>query len=183
MDDQHNPYASPTSPVEAAAAVPVDATHAERMRREYLKHEASVQSIGTLYYLGAVVLGFWTVVALTRMADLDPGELAAAAISGVLAVLLYCLSRGLEKLQPWVKGPVAVLSVIGLFAFPLGTLINGYILYLVFCEKGRVVFSPQYREIIRQTPHIKYQSSVVVTIFLVLVVILLAVVGLGFLLD
>jgi hypothetical protein len=44
-------------------------------------------------------------------------------------------------------------------------LINGYILYLVFSEKGRRVFSPEYQEIIRQTPHVKYQTSIIVKIF------------------
>jgi hypothetical protein len=60
--------------------------------------------------------------------------------------------------------------------FPWGTIINGAILYLVFSKKGAKVFSPEYQEVIRQTPHIKYKTSIMV---IVLVSILLAVLIVG----
>ncbi len=86
---------------------------------------------------------------------------------------------GLRRLRGWTKIPVGVLSGLGLLSFPIGTLINGYILYLVFSEKGSRVFSPEYQEIIRQTPHIKYQTSIIVKILagILLFVIAMIIVG------
>ena len=97
-------------------------------------------------------------------------------IYGGLAVLMFFTARGLRRLQPWSRIPSGILSTIGLLGFPIGTLINGYILYLLFSRKGNVVFSPEYRDIIDRTPHIKYKTSLVVK---VLAAVLLAVFLLG----
>jgi hypothetical protein len=67
-----------------------------------------------------------------------------------------------------------VLSEVGLLGFPIGTLINGYILYLLLSKKGRKVFSDEYRQIVSLTPHIKYRTSIVVCILLGLIVLMVA---------
>jgi hypothetical protein len=54
-------------------------------------------------------------------------------------------------------------------------LINGYILYLVFSQKGKTVFSDEYQAVIQQTPHIKYRTSIIIWILLGLVALLLAI--------
>ena len=71
--------------------------------------------------------------------------------------------------------PTGILSGIGLLGFPLGTIINGYILYLVFSQKGTTVFSDEYHAVIAQTPHIKYRTSIVVWILVGLVLLLIAI--------
>ena len=60
-----------------------------------------------------------------------------------------------------------------------GSAILGYILYLLLSAKATTIFSAEYKTIIAQTPHIKYRTSLVVKIVLVLfvAVIVLAVVG------
>ena len=63
----------------------------------------------------------------------------------------------------------------GLIGFPVGTLINAYILYVVFCEQGRMVFSDDYHEIIRRTPHIRCRGSILVWILLTITISLMAV--------
>jgi hypothetical protein len=68
------------------------------------------------------------------------------------------------------------LSGVGLLGFPVGTLINGYILFLLFGRKGKTVFSEEYQVVIEQTPHIKYRTPLVVWILLGLV---LFVIGAG----
>ena len=68
-----------------------------------------------------------------------------------------------------------VLSGLGLLGFPIGTVINAYILYLFLSKKGRTIFSPEYQDVIAATPHVKYRTSIIVWIFLALVVLLLAV--------
>ena len=52
----------------------------------------------------------------------------------------------------------------------MGTLIGFYMLYLLLSKKGTMVFSPEYKEIIAQTPHMKYKTSPVVWIALGLIV-------------
>jgi hypothetical protein len=59
-----------------------------------------------------------------------------------------------------------VFGAIGLLGFPVGTLIAGYLLYLLWSEKGNVVFSPRYQRVMQATPHIKYKTSIIVWIFL-----------------
>ena len=49
------------------------------------------------------------------------------------------------------------------------------VLYLIFSKKGAMVFSDEYKEIIRQTPEMKYRTSIVVWIFLGLLVLLIVV--------
>ena len=67
-----------------------------------------------------------------------------------------------------------MLAGFGLLGFPIGTLINAYILYLFLSKKGRTIYSPEYQEVIAATPHVKYRTSIVVWILLALVVVLIA---------
>ncbi|MEZ6034801.1 MAG: hypothetical protein R3C17_17035 [Planctomycetaceae bacterium] len=180
LNQEYNPFAAPTSGFEyPAAGVGGDA---ERIRTELISHEASIKSIGVLYLLGAVfgtLAGiFLTVTAVYAMAqdgaqDAVVGLLAGIFITG-LSLGQGFVGFGLRRLRGWTRIPVGILSGIGLLGFPVGTLINGYILYLIFSQKGSRVFAPEYQAIIQQTPHIKYQTSIIVKIFLVF---LLAMIG------
>ena len=66
-------------------------------------------------------------------------------------------------------------SVIGLLAIPVGTIISGYFLYLLLSKKGTVIFSPQYKQIIAATPHIKYKTSKIVIALLLILIALIAI--------
>ncbi len=68
--------------------------------------------------------------------------------------------------------PLLVFSLLGLVGFPIGTLINAYILYIVFSAKGKLIFSDEYRKVIQLTPHIKYKTPILIWGFIVLVVIM-----------
>jgi hypothetical protein len=181
-----NPYASPTADVSPFLDTPPGSlADMERVRREYLNHEASIQSIGTLYYLSAALMLF---VALAHLVGLPgrpvaPGGLLFAALWAGFAAINILLGRGLRRLRPWVRTPVGIFAGLGLLGFPLGTLISIYILYLLFSRKGAMVFSPAYQEILRQTPHIRYRTSAValgcLIVFVVLVVLAMAVALLG----
>ena len=151
------------------------------IRKAHISHEASVKSIGVLYYLGAFcllgfgVLGFSNEKGRTLSEQITIGMFLCA-----FGVLQFWTGVGLRRLRPWAKTPTGILSGIGLLGFPVGTLINAYVLYLVFSKKGATVFSPQYQAIIAATPDIKYRTSVIVWVFLglllaVLLAILLAV--------
>jgi len=150
---------------------------AEKLRKEYLKHEASVKSIGILYYLGGILFACMAMVGFFISRDPEAGlpHLITAFFFTVLAFALFWAGTGIRNLRPWSRIPVTILSGIGLIGFPVGTLINAYILYIVVGKKGQVVFSDEYRQAIAATPHIKYKTSVVIWIFLGLLIALFAV--------
>ena len=157
----------------------VTSNAAEQIRKDHIKHEASVKSVGILYFLAAVFLILAGIIGMTseKGAGILPGLLLLGFGAGQ-----FWLGIGLRRLKSWARIPTAILSGIGLLGFPLGTIINGYILYLVLCQKGKTVFSDDYQRVIEQTPHIKYKTSIIVRIFLGLLLLLigLAFVGLFF---
>lgn len=173
---EQNPYQAPSSEITNPTAANADA---EAIRKEYINHETNVKSIGTLYFLGGLIFIMVFLVMLTsdesrfgKMKD----QLQLTVIGGALVVLLFGLGFGLRNLKRWVRIPTILLAAIGLLGFPIGTIINAYILYLVGGKKGQMVFSEEYQQVIAATPHVKYKSSLL-SCFLLLLLIF-AVVGL-----
>ena len=143
----------------------------EATRREFLKHEASVKSVGVLYYIGGVALTLLSVASIIAGFSAGPLSFLVGALLLVFGVGQFFVGYGLRRLKPWARIPTAILSGFGLLGFPIGTIINAYIMYLVLCAKGKMVFSEEYRDVIAQTPHIKYRTSILVWILLGLVVL------------
>jgi hypothetical protein len=204
-----NPYAPPTTAIgdEPLEVIPEgDLAAAEAMRRQYLGHEASVRSIGSLYLLGAI-LGFLGAffIFIGALTTIPRGDAAASGVMFGLAVgyllassLNLALGIGLRRLKTWARWTAVVLISLSLLwvllgigfvmvinqpgvaiVYAIAALIPGYILYLLISSKGSVVFSPEYRAVINQTPHIKYKTSLLVKVLLGLFValIVLAIVG------
>ncbi len=115
----------------------------ESVRNQYLKHEASVRSIGLLYYLSGAGLLIASIGAgMAGFLRPESGGASSILISVVAALLLILLAvltiwtgRNLRRLSPSARTPVGLLSGIGLLGFPGGTIINAYILYLVFSKQ------------------------------------------------
>ena len=171
-----NPYAPPEARVDDVSDAPAGA---EAVRREYIKHEAAVRSIGVLYYFGGVATMFVSIALLAAIAsgasNLNSVFIIVMAIVYLgLGALSFFVGRGIRQLASWARTTVTVLSVIGLLGFPIGTLINGYILYLLHCAKGKRIFEPDYAAIVAATPFVKYRTSIVVWILLGLVVLTIA---------
>ncbi len=150
------------------------------IRRQHLGHEASVKAVGSLYLFGAII-GFLAGVAFLFVPfnDLHGSSIASVGVAAfmlVLSVLYFWIGRGLRGLKPVARIPSGILAGIGLIGFPMGTLINGYILYLLFSKKGTMVFSDEYKQIIADTPDMKYRTPIIVWI---IVVLLLGAVALG----
>jgi hypothetical protein len=170
-----NPYAPPKASI-TPAALDGDQEYAEQIRRELIKHETSIKSVGFLYLFGATFMVIFA-ISLIAISLLGTGEpsvglgLGIVAFYGVLAALSIYLGIGLRKLSPKIRTGVTILSVIGLLGFPLGTLINAYILYLLHSDKGKRVMSAEYQGIIAQTPHIKYRTPVWLIVLLVLIIV------------
>ena len=174
-------YRPPAANLEFADRAAPDAV---AIREAHIGHERQLKSVGLLFGLGAVVM------ALALLAIVLPGDagvpgnerqMAGVVGSGVLIGLFIALAGalayGYRTLQPWVKYAGTPVSMLGLLALPVGTLIHGYILYLLWCEKGRRVLAPDYAAIIRATPQVRYKRTVGDAFALTLLVLL--VVGLG----
>ena len=144
----------------------------EAIRKRYLNHEASVQAIGSLYLLGSV---FSVGIGVARLLGFgDPaGTMLLSAFLIAFGAAEGWIGWYLRKLDPRSKIAAIMLAAIGLFAFPIGTIINAYVLYLLVSVKGKYVFSPEYRAVITATPHIRYKMSFVVWGFIWLVIALL----------
>ncbi len=215
LPEDANPFEAPRAGI--GGSVPEfagGATDAELIRRAHIAHEASIRSIGILFYLNAFFgVGVTIFVALLAGgvvptdpqagAGLPPGMLTgllwgATVLCLLLTVLYYALGYGMRRLQTWARWTMVVLLAIfllyvafvgvvsaimnpiaGVVTLVLGGLIPGYIFSLLVGPKGGVVFSPEYKAIILQTPHVKYKTSIIVKVFLglLLLVIVLIVVA------
>jgi hypothetical protein len=165
-----NPYASPM----AVGGTP--STEVEVIRMEHLSHEASIRSIGSLHYLGAILaLLIWLPAVLVLFFTVGaigaPEVLLLALVLGFV-VLNVAIGRGLRRLHRGARVGAALFAVLGLLALPIGTLISGYILYLLFSPKGNRIFSEEYQEVVRQTPDMVYRTSAGLMAFAILLVLL-----------
>jgi len=147
---------------------------AERIRREHIRHEAALRSVGSLYILGAIGM---VLASLGGLAAATSGDMTVVAFVVTAMFLPVGIGMGLlgllvRKLDPRIKIPVTVLSAMGLINIPLGTLISVYILHLVWSQKGKMVLSPEYATIITRTPQVVYRSSIVTMVAVVLFIAL-----------
>ena len=162
-----NPYAAPAAPVDDVAAN----AEAEAIRRAHISHEASIKAVGFLYYLGGVGV---TLVAAASLLGAKDASVMLTLLLIALGVTQFFAGWALRALRPWGRIVGCVLSGLGLLAFPIGTVINAYILYLFLSKKGSTIFAPEYQDVIAATPEVKYRTSILVWIFLALLVALLA---------
>lgn len=182
MSSSENPFASPRVTDDLIAEAIADASEAEQIRRLHISHETSMRSIGILYYLGMLMVALAGIANLpilvvdlkTSSPPARVGILIGAAMCWMLLLgVQFFIARGLRKLDPRVKVPLTVCSVIGLVQIPCGTFLNVYVLYLIWSRKGTMVFSPEYKLVIRDTPHVRYKTStaawIVLAVFLFLV--------------
>ena len=165
-----DPYQAPAAPLEMHDPN----SRAEAIRREHVRHETSRRSVGVLYWLSAGMLAMAVLAMLfvipTASRDGDvPVALGIGLLYGAMAVGFGAVGWGYRTLAPWVRWPGGILAALGLLAIPIGTLINGYILYLLFSKKGARIFADDYAEIRRQTPHVKMQRSLLEKILIGLV--------------
>lgn len=163
-----NPYAPPQAQVLLAPSSVPD----ELIREEYIVTEAAIKSVGVLYYLGAfasifvggVLLLFSRMNGETVQMLFGVFLLGGGMIHGVIAY-------GLRGLQGWARIPTIILSCIGLIGFPVGTLISIYVLVKVTGKQGRFVLTPEYRQIIAATPHVKDKTSILARMLVALLLI------------
>lgn len=146
-------------------------TNEEEIRKAHIKHEASIKSVGILYLISGCFLLLAGLFGLTEAGQLTIVEvfLTVGFFLGLGGLSIYT-GIAIRRLQPWTRVAVGIFSGIGLLGVPVGTLINGYILWLFFSEKGKRVLAPDYKDIIAATPHVKYKSGGCVAIFVIVII-------------
>ena len=190
-----NPYApSGSSYGDASLDANFDLSQAELIRKSHLSHEANIQGFGCLYTLGGIlgILGAISYVGIgifVMAGGVVPKELEFMVfgaggdrlVSGGLTTLVGVVflaiavaqlfaGRSMQTLNPSGKILAIVVAAIGMLQFPCGTLISGYLLYLLVSAKGRTVYSSAYKEVMQATPHIRYRTSIIVWIFLFILI-------------
>ena len=100
-----------------------------------------------------------------------------------LAPCLFVLGRRIRRLDNGVRKPAVILClaivVLNAVVYPalttlLGLAVNAYLMYyLILSTKANVVFSDQYAEVIRQTPHVRIKTSRITMVLLLCILVLL----------
>ena len=174
-DQQHNPYAVG----ETQTALLSSRTPEEKLRHQYIKHEAALQSLGVFYLIAAVCAGMWAATGIwAALSIVDPVP-RSAALSPYLALLAVAVLHGLGGIQLWrlkrsARAAGLVIAVLGLLLFPCGTLLGPYAMYLLLSHKASVVLSDSYHSAVVVTPHItptKFRTSATVLGVALLIVI------------
>ena len=190
-----NPYApSGSSYGDASLDANFDLSQAELIRKSHLSHEANIQGFGCLYTLGGIlgILGaiFYVGIGILVMAGgvvpkglesmvfgAGGDRLVSGGLTTLVGVIFLAIAvaqlfagRSMQTLNPSGKILAIVVAAIGMLQFPCGTLISGYLLYLLVSAKGRTVFSSAYKEVMQATPHIRYRTSIIVWIFLFILI-------------
>jgi len=184
-----NPYEAPDTGISPLPEEGVPPDQALLIRQAHIKHEASIRSIGILYYLGAALcligaaIGTWNAIQISSIQYDGGADVAGAArlVGGMILPIFVALTlgigpiiaaRGIRSLKTWGRILGIIISAIGLLAFPLGTLVNIYILYILIAPKASMIFSAPYKQVIALTPDVKYKTSKAVWIILGLFVLL-----------
>ncbi|MCF7785717.1 MAG: hypothetical protein K9N47_06320 [Prosthecobacter sp.] len=166
-----NPYAAPQ------AQVLQTTSQDELVRKEHINTEATIKSVGILYYLGSFGLVLYGVgsigMSISARSDASWVGILIGVVLLAFGIGQGIVAYGLRRLQNWARIPTIILSSIGLLGFPIGTLINIYILVKVSGQQGKFIMTPEYQRIIAATPHVKRKTSVVVWVILIALIILL----------
>jgi len=157
------------------------------VRSAHIAHEATLRSAGLLYFVAAIFLVLLAAITLYRGTPAETtttlSDPAAAALALAIAAALAVAGYGLREIKPWARVPVMSISTLGLFYFPVGTMICGYILYMVLNQKGQVIFSQEYQGIIEATPQIGYRTPLIAWVLLGLILLILFSASLGVMLS
>lgn len=153
---QMDPYTAP----DAALKDPVAPESAVADREAHVRHEMLLKSLGYLYGLFSILLLVVGFGALSfALIGARPTDFIVPIGVLMVGLVSLVLAFGFHALRPWVATPGTILSAECLLIFPIGTLINAYVLYLIWCGQGRRVLSPDYRDVIAMAPTVRYRRS------------------------
>lgn len=172
MEMEINPYAAPQSQILQSTS------QDELIREEHIKTEATLKSIGLLFYLAAFML---VAASVSLLAADTHGMTSGALLGGGVCVLLAfgigAIAYGLRRLRGWARIPAIIITtialIIGLINLSLGIIIHIYILAKLMGKQARFIMTPEYQRIVTATPQVKYKTSILVKVLLALLLIIL----------
>lgn len=166
---EFNPYTAPPEEVTNYRRLISDLnpSDVELIRRGYLSHETSVKAVGGLMYFFGLLLVILAIAQAfgnnREAADGQSRVMADVVAFLMLGLLHFAVGNGLRQLQTWARWMELVVAslytLVGLFQVNIFGLVFLVVMYLMITKKSGVVFSPRYREIVAQTPQIKYRMS------------------------
>ncbi len=172
------------TPPPAVLTTTIENAEATATRRKYLKREAAVKSIGSLYYC----FSFFYVLVAVALPAYEKQSVAiwiGMSFLVLLGAAFFWAGRGLRAIDAKSKPLATILAVLLLVACSwnlvdplsktrggalLGFLISAYVLYVIHSAKGKVVFSKDYRAVIEATPSIRYRTALLIWILLGLLI-------------
>ena len=167
--DANNPYRAPETNI-----IPEDSEQ-QKIRLEHLGHEASIKSVGMMFYLVAIPLGLSAIgYAFIINTGSKAEEILIALGLIVLTLVLIWTAVQLRRLKPGARIPATLFSIIGLAGFPIVTIFSIYSLYVIHCKKGRRILSGDYQQIVQVTPELRYRTPAIIWIGLILLLLLIA---------
>jgi hypothetical protein len=189
-----NPYAAPSENKYSGYTSPYQSqlgdANAESIRRAHIQHEASIRSVGTFQQIGAVMNAIYALMFIylifvppqewNEQRETSPAVHALVMTFTIVflagaSALFWWIGAGLKNFRTPQRTVATIFFAIGLMALPLGTLINGYFLWLLHSQKGNTIFTSEYRRIVRATPHVRPGMSCMLKaliIFLILAILL-----------
>lgn len=151
-----------------------------RIRQQLIDCEGNVRSIaGVLIFGGLILTIVFGILSVVYFSHGGNADLALAILFGVHALLgIVQLTVGirLRSFHPGARIGAIIFCVLWLLFFPLGTMIGGACLWYLVRPAASYVFTPEYREVIRKTPHIHFQTSAVS--WGILIILLVSILGL-----
>lgn len=160
---------SPLNPFAAQVAVARNANSvadAEAYRRSHIATEVSIKCMGMLHLIIGVVSLVIAPIMLFGEGARQSGNrfqlesnLLVLGLSLAFAVFHLWMGTQLRNFKNVGRIIQIVLSVFALFAFPVGTIVGAFCLYVLLSSKATNVCSPEYQQVIDQAPNVRYETS------------------------
>lgn len=92
--------------------------------------------------LVALWFGLWTfILGIAAYAALNTDLPGVAAVFAVIAVLAGAVAYGLLRYNKWARRGALLLSILGLFWFPIGTVIGAVVIWQLYKKKSTLAFN------------------------------------------
>lgn len=138
----------------ALSATSAPFTAPDELRADHLRHETALRMVGTLYYVGAALL----VAGAVALAIKGGGSRTICGLA-MLAAGFGAAGYLLRKLDFRARILGSFMALAGLAALPIGTVLNGYVLYLLHSKRGRTVLAPGYHDVVARTPQFQSRAA------------------------
>jgi hypothetical protein len=171
-----NPYAAPIV-LDRRTGKPLGFSgggmSAEKIRREHAHDEVTLYYFGYYHIVCGAILALvgLGISALLFLIEVPEGEsiffvIVPAIITALIGIVRLAIGLGLIKLTRFGLVGGMILHVLGLLGIPFETMFSIYFLIIINSEKGKKIFSPEYRAVIDATPNFRRPVPIIGWLFL-----------------